>query len=520
MHELLTRLLAEARGTWRFRWYGLVVAWFVAVAGCLLVYSMPDQFQASARVHVDTDSILQPLLKGLTVHPDMDTKVRLITNTLLSRPNLQKIARRTDLSLQAKTPDQEEALLDRLRHDIDLSRSGRDLYTISYINAAPREAQNVVQTVLNILMETTIGATREDSASARKFLEQQVKEYEGRLQSAEQRLAAFKRKNLGMMPDQGGRDYYARLSGAQQTLQNLQDQLQTAQSQRQAMQKEIAAMKNGKMPTSVPNPRVTSLDAQIQSNSQQLNDLLLKYTDQHPDVIALKDRIARLRKERDKAAAAPAAPGSVDLTTNPVYQKLQMDLNTVNVQVQTLQTKIADQQRQITDLKSQVDAITEVETQLKNLTRNYDVTKQRYQELLTRLNTAELSRDAEHSGKQIQFQIIDPPVLPAAPMGPNRPLYVLVVLVAALGAGLAFAFFLHQVRPVFMNRRVLAEVTGRPVLGSVSMAFSAVQRRWLWSELTGFAVATGVLLVFLIAGLAFATPGAHLLQSWIGGGLL
>src|SRR5699024_811929 len=99
MHELLTRVLAEARGTWRFRWFGLAVAWFIAVAGCVLVYSLPDQYQATARVHVDTKSILQPLLKGLTVRPDVDTRVQLVTNTLLSRPNLEKIARRTDLSL-------------------------------------------------------------------------------------------------------------------------------------------------------------------------------------------------------------------------------------------------------------------------------------------------------------------------------------------------------------------------------------------------------------------------------------
>ncbi len=319
-----------------------------------------------------------------------------------------------------------------------------------------------------------------------------------------------------MLPDQGGRDYYTRLSDAQQNLSNLQNDLQVAQSQRQAMKNEITAMKSGQMPTGAQNPRVAQLDAQIQANLEQLNGLLLKYTDQHPDVIALKSRIERLREERKKAAAAPVAAGSVDLTTNPVYQKLQMDLNDNNVQINTLHSKIADQQKQITELKSRVDAITEVEAQLKNLNRNYDVTKRRYQELLTRLNTAELSGDAEHSGRQIQFQIIDPPVLPVRPIGPNRPLYVLAVLVAALAAGTVFAFFLHQVRPVFMNRRALAEVTGRPVLGSVSMAFSAAQKRWLRSELTGFTVATAALLLFLVAGVLFATPGSHLVQSVIG----
>ena len=138
MQDIIAQITSYARGAWRNRWYMIAAVWFVCIAGWLVVYKLPDEYEATARVYVDTQSVLRPLLKGIAVEGGVQQQVALMTRTLLSRPNLEKVARMTDMDLKAKTPEQMDALLDGLRHDIQIADAGKvDLYTITYQNSNP-----------------------------------------------------------------------------------------------------------------------------------------------------------------------------------------------------------------------------------------------------------------------------------------------------------------------------------------------------------------------------------------------
>src|SRR6188768_3701723 len=100
MQELVHQILATIRGMWKFRWQGLIATWVVAIAGVVIVWRIPDQFEASARVYVDTDSILKPLMSGLAVQPNVDQQITMLSRTLISRPNLEKLVRMADLDLK------------------------------------------------------------------------------------------------------------------------------------------------------------------------------------------------------------------------------------------------------------------------------------------------------------------------------------------------------------------------------------------------------------------------------------
>ena len=142
MQELLDQLLGYVRGAWRFRWYMHFVAWPLCIGGWIVVHELPDQYEASARVYVDTQSVLRPLLRGLAVEGNVSQEVQLMTRTLLSRPNLEKIARMTDMDLTATTPEAMEEMLDRLKHTITLSGSGREnLYSLKYTDKNPGQAK-------------------------------------------------------------------------------------------------------------------------------------------------------------------------------------------------------------------------------------------------------------------------------------------------------------------------------------------------------------------------------------------
>ncbi|NWG88155.1 MAG: chain length-determining protein, partial [Hydrogenophilaceae bacterium] len=142
MHEVLAKLLSYLRAMWLRRWYAIIAAWLIALVGWAWVYVTPNQYEATARVYIDTQTMLKPLMTGLTVAPNMDQIVTMMTRTLISRPNMEKVARMTDLDVRAKTPKETEALLDGLASDIKLNVTrGEDLYTLSYRHRDPEIAK-------------------------------------------------------------------------------------------------------------------------------------------------------------------------------------------------------------------------------------------------------------------------------------------------------------------------------------------------------------------------------------------
>ena len=477
MHELYTYILSELRGTWRFRWYALIVAWLVAIAGAYMILTLPDQYRVESRIQIDTDSVLQPLLADLAIAPNLDQRVQMLTNTVLRRENVERIARESDMLLEARSTEQENRIVENLggRINISSARGRGNLYTISYSGRNPEQARQVVQSVIDILTEEALGATRADSASATRFLEEQIEQYEDRLREAEQRLASFKRENMGLLPEQGGRDYYGRLRAAEDQLESLEANMRQAERRRDSLREELTAIEEGRH-VDVVNPQVTMMEEQIRQSNQRLDELLLRYTESHPDVRALQAQIERQEERLVALREGPAGDEVRDPSDNPVYQELRIRLNDWNAEVAALETQIEDQQRRIRNLVSRVDEITEVETRLADLTRDYEVTRSRHNTLINRLSTAQMSTDADMAGGQIRFRVVDPPVTPSNPSGPNREIYLLALLPLGFGAGGGLAFLIHQLRPVFHSRTLLAEWAGRPVLGSVSLVMTRRQR--------------------------------------------
>ena len=115
MEELFARLSAIAKGMWRFRWLSVAVAWLVGVIGMIVVFEIPDQFEATARIYVDTQSILKPLMSGLAVQPNVEQQVVMLSRTLISRPNIEKLVRMADLDLKSESKAQQEALIEIYR---------------------------------------------------------------------------------------------------------------------------------------------------------------------------------------------------------------------------------------------------------------------------------------------------------------------------------------------------------------------------------------------------------------------
>lgn len=539
MQELIHRVLQEFWGAWRFRWLAFAITWFIALAGWAVVYYMPNVYEAQAEVYVDTDSILRPLLRGLTVQNNLQNHVRMMRLALLSRPNLQQVANETDLALKADTKEGMNSVIDGLRNRISIStRGGRNLYTIRYKDTHKARAKDVVQTLLNIFMENSLSSNQTANAGARSFLKKQLDAYSQKLNTAEQKLANFKKAHVGEMPSQG-QDYFSRLQAAIGKVQSLKIQLQVTQQKRDELER---AMKSGS--GSVPTGQsgqsapaaMSPLQAKIQSLQMKLNDMLLQYTNQYPGVIDLKQRIAMLKKQEEQSHGASGANAAANnpknqssgqatgaealaLQMNPAYQDTVLSLTQAKANVAALKTELKQQKQEVKSLRSKINIIPEVEAQLKSLTRNYAVMNKRYNSLFNRYEEALLAKNVSNTSDQVQFKVINPPFVHDKPVAPKRGRLITVALVFAFAGGAALAFLLHKTRPVFMNAGQLREVTGVPVIGTIPQVRGMRSPGAVMLSLFGYCGGLFALVLAFVVAIKFDHSGPQalraLLQNWL-----
>src|SRR6187402_2245256 len=167
MEMLIAQLLIIVRRMWKYRWVGLIVAWVTGMVAAVVVFVLPDRYEASARIYVDTQSILKPLMSGLAVQPNVEQQVTMLSRTLISRPNVEKLVRMADLDLKNQSKAQQEATIDEVTKNLSIQSTARDnLYTLSYRDSNPDSAKRVVQSFVSIFVESSLGASRKDTATA------------------------------------------------------------------------------------------------------------------------------------------------------------------------------------------------------------------------------------------------------------------------------------------------------------------------------------------------------------------
>ncbi len=531
MTPALDHVFDEIRGAWRFRWAALVAALTFAVAGWAIVFALPDRYAADARVFVDTRTALKPALQGLTTDQNVDAQINYVRQSLLEGPQLEKIARETgvlsdattDLRARGRTLDR---FSDRIALTVTNAGSQGDerstagtIYSFHYIDSSRERSLHVVETLLNTFVEQTLGGKREGSENAQKFLETQIKDYEQRLSAAEDKLAAFKKKNVGLMPsDQGG--YFAQLQREVDAAKKAETDLSIAMSRREELAKQL---RSDSVLSTTGSSVISGMRGQgggsdtlsrIQEAQAKLDELRLKYTDKHPDVIAMRSTLDELKKRRvtelenlrrgDASAVASSGAGN-----NPVYQSMQLELNKVDVEIAALRRELAQHQGSVAELRQRLNSAPQVEAEYQQLNRDYDVNKAQYTALLASYQKARLGERADNAGS-VRFEVALPPTSPVSPVWPRRTVWLAEIWLAALAVGAGVAYGLHTLRPIVSSARAINELTSFPVLGVVSAAFPRRERREFWRHLLSFSAATSCLLVLFVIVLVLNWSGARL----------
>jgi polysaccharide chain length determinant protein (PEP-CTERM system associated) len=532
MKQELDRVLEEVRSAWRFRWLALAAASIVAVIGWIIVFTLPDRYAADARVFVDTRTALKPALQGLTTDQNVDAQINYVRESLLAGPQLEQIAKETGV-LPDPVPDERtrSRILNLLSDRIALTvvsagNQGDDrgtagtIYSFHFTDASRDRALRVVQTLLTTFVEQTLGGKREGSEHAQRFLETQIKDYEQRLSSAEDRLAAFKKKNVGLMPsEQGG--YFAQLQSETDAAKKAETDLSIALSRRQELDKQLhsdeaisAAGASIRLPGANGMSGGNDTLSRIQQAQAKLDELLLKFTDQHPDVIAARATLDELKKRRvvelaslrrgDASAIASSGAGN-----NPVYQNIQLELNKEDVEIAALRREWAQHQNTVAELRARLNSAPQVEAEFQQLNRDYDVNKAQYAALLASYQKARLGERADNAGS-VRFEVVLPPTAPATPVWPRRAMLLAGIWAASMLLGGGVAYGLHILQPIVSSVAAVNELTRFPVLGVVSVAFPTRQRREFRRDMWRFSAAMACLVGALVVALALNWAGARL----------
>jgi polysaccharide chain length determinant protein (PEP-CTERM system associated) len=520
MQEFVIQILSTMRRMWKFRWPAVAVAWAVALVGLGVVWKIPNQYEASARIYVDTDSILKPLMSGLAVQPNVDQQIGMLSRTLISRPNIEKLVRMSDLDLKISGKNDQEALIERLMKGIEIRTAGGvNLYSLAYRDTEQDKAKRVIQSLVSIFVESGLGASRKDSDSAKTFLAEQIKTFEAKLEDSEQRLKEFKLRNLSLQSGDG-KDAAARVAEANDQLEAAKLQLHEAENARDSARQQIALQTRAALNVSDGSPAqeeaitkaTADIDSRLDAQRRNLDTLLQRYTDQHPDVLAARALIRDLEAQRQKQiqavrkSLAADRPAAVTLANSSLAeQELSRMLATSEVQVASLKARVAEFASRLAQAKANLKTAPEIEAEAAALNRDYAITKKNYDELVSRRQSAVMSGELDAASGVADFRLIDPPRVDPKPVSPNRLVLVPLVLVLALGLGLFTAFAASQLRPTFDNSEELRLKTGLPLLGVVTLLTDSEDRSRERRSLYRFVAASGGLVGLFVAGLITMT---------------
>ena len=513
MDELISQIFTISRGMWKHRWLGLLVAWVVTAIGSVVVLSVPDKYEATARIFVDTQSILKPLMSGLAIQPNIEQQVVMLSRTLISRPNVEKLIRMADLDLKSQSKGEQEALIDRLMKTLEIKNVGRDnLYLLSYRDSSPDKAKRVIQALVSIFVESSLGDTRKDSDTAKKFIDEQIKTYVAKLEEAEARLKVFKVRNIELQTADG-KDMAGQLSTVSSQLSQARLELREAENARDAAKRQMDAEKaqsanitsRSLLQESAMSISTPEIDARIDAQKRNLDALLQRFTEQHPDVAGARRLIKELedvkRREvqelRKTAMANPLSSANNSLA----YQELNRMLATSEVQVAALRARVGEYEARFSRARELMKTAPQIEAEFGQLNRDYDVNKKNYNDLVARRESATLSGDLDSAAGVADFRLIDPPRASPNPVAPNRLLLMPLALLVALGAGLATAFVASQLRAVFYDATSLRNAVGLPLLGVVTLVVGDSAALKEKAQLKKFLGASGGLLGVFIAGM-------------------
>ncbi len=485
---------------WRRRWLAMAVAWGVAVLGWLVIALIPSSYEAKARLFVQMQSIL-PTQMGITPDERQNQLMRL-KQTLTSNENLVKVVRRTDLNSLVASERDMGGVVTGLRERIVITAQPDGMIEIKATSNISgfsngqnaRTAAGTVQGLIDLFIEQNLSGDRRETGQSLQFLDEELRRRETQLLEAEQRRMEFEQRFMGVLPGEGS--IAQRMSAARIELANIDQQIAAGQGALNGLRAQLNAT-----PQTLPGigDNNSTASGQLAQLEGQLNQNLARgWRESHPDVVALRQQIERLRP----FAASERRSGTSGMA-NPGYVSLRAMLAEREAQLAAAAARRNQLQSDLAQLSSRQATEPGLAAEQTRLNRDYDVLKQQYDQLLANREQVRLRGDMQTRTNPLNIQVVEPPSIPSVPVAPNRPIFLTLILFVSVGAGMAVAFVAGQLQTTFPTQSRLAQVTGLPVLGTVTEVVTAPERarrrqRLVWLGGAGSALAASWAILILV----------------------
>src|SRR5690554_3744831 len=469
LSQLPQEIIREVRGRKGLAFLAFVIVSF-AVLGAGFVW--PYKYQSETIIFVDDRNIIAPLMEGRAVATEINDRTSAAKELLMSRSLIEKVA--LDSEIYPNTPADQAALEYRIasiRSGLSVRPRGDSYFSIGFSSTSQMEAFRVAQRLGQVFIEETKDRKRAESRNAYDFIDKQVKSYEQQLAQAENRLKEFLSENTD------GTEQEANARMAQ-----LRNQLELAELEKKELETRAASLQgqlSGIRPTIRQGRTEDAYRERIRILEERLDSLRLQYHDTYPDIVILREQLAELRKQRDQAAEQPTDVSSLEgeEAVNPLYQELRANLSTTRADMATVETRIESLSRLLEQQARRMERIQANKAQYSELTRDMEVNREIYDDLLKRREKARVSMHLDIEGQGLNYRINETAQFPRTPSGPQFSMFAAAGLFLGLAAPFGAVAGLLQVDPRIRARKQLEEDIGLPVLVEIPEVRTPYEKR-------------------------------------------
>lgn len=383
-----------------------VIIFMLVTAGVLTFgYVTPKKYTSEALLYADQSNILQPLLRGQAEVTQID-RINEAREMLQSRSFLEQVALDSGLISGTEADPVRNKAISQLRDQVSLKVSNRNFLELRYTSGDPNQSFQVLSAVLDRFLERTVSKKRSESRSAFEFIDSQVKSYQRQLEEAEQRLKEFKSEN------QEGTEgnVLARIENLRREIENLKLEIQQTESEVRLTRSQLAREEPVRRITV--DPGRSSAERRLAALRQEMDSLLLRFHEKHPDVVSIKDQIADLENQVSTQSDDSREGSVTEVMENPVYENLKIQLSESSTRLEVQRNRLASLERLLEEAFERSQRVAENQAELSELTRDYDVTRGVYEDMLQRRERARLSMTLDVQGEGVSYKIQEPASYP------------------------------------------------------------------------------------------------------------
>lgn len=477
---------------WRFKKLALALFVVLSLSILSLGWIWPRVYVSQSTILVDEYNILTPLMEGTAVATSVKDHAKNAWQLVTGQYAKEQIVEFIKEDIEGFSEAEIDRVWEDIKYKTKVENVGKNLISIKYRSTDPQEAQKFAAFFTDLFIDESVKDKRRESEAAYQFIANQANEYHEKLKKSEESLKEFRSANLGASPDSAG-TVSARILELQRSIEQTQLEKTEIEIQMQNIEDQLS----GEAEVSAHLTEEGQLQKRISALQGQLDTLRMTYLDSYPDIIILKDQIVALKvqmeqvREQDKKEIANAG------NLNPLFQELRSQYSQYSTQLAALKTRLKATKNLLKDEKSRAVQINTVDAVLAQLTRDYDVNKNLYQQLLRQRETARVSMNIDIANQGLTLKVQEYPHVPVRPVGIRLMHFAIIGLIFGLLAPFGLAYVLVMFDGKARSKQDCMQVCEAPVIGSITTYKTAASLQYnvIWASIIGF-TAVAVMAVY------------------------